>query len=99
MRTIMVIDTDHAVHDLVKAAVSEQDTQVISMDNSRDALTFLETKQPIDLLLIQSTLPVSKEPVLVPIKPHERYQTMPSEKVLRKPFTLLDIQSFLQQQI
>jgi CheY-like chemotaxis protein len=97
IRTIMVVDTDNTVHDLVKAAVSEQDTRIVSMDNSRDALTYLETNPAIDLLLIQSTLPVSKESVLVPIKPEERYQTLPSETVLRKPFTVADIQFFLQQ--
>ena len=94
MRTVMVVDEEMGIHELVRGALLESETVVVGARSSRAALDLLEDLS-CDLMLVESTLPVSRERVLVPVKPDDRYQMKQSELFLKKPFTEEELVDFV----
>ena len=98
MQTIMVVDSEVGVHDMVRGAMQGSNMEVLSACDSRSALVLLEGAS-CDLMLVESTMPVSRESVLVPIQPGDRYQKVCSESFLKKPFTENELVDFVSQHL
>jgi hypothetical protein len=90
----MVVDDEVGVQELVRGAFLDSETVVIGARNSRMALDLLEDLS-CDLMLVESCLPLSREQVLVPVKPGDRYQKKRSESFLKKPFTEDELVEFI----
>ena len=94
MRTIMIVDDEPGVQEQIRIAMRDTDARVIHALDSRSALSMLDDTE-CDLMLVRSVAPVSMEPVLVPIKPTERYMLPTSQSFLKKPFTDKELIEFL----
>ena len=94
MRTIMVVDDEPGVQEQIQMAMWDEDARIICAQDSRSALAMLDDAG-CDLMLVNSVLPVSKEPVLVSMKPNERYMMESPQSVLKKPFTKEELIDFL----
>ena len=94
----MVVDDEIGVHELVRGALLDADMVVVGVRDSRAALDLLE-ELSCDLMLVETTLPVSGERVLVPVKPSDRYQKVCSDSYLKKPFTDRDVVEFIDRHI
>ena len=98
MRTVMVVDDEVGVQELVRGALLDSETVVVGARNSRAALDLLEDLS-CDLMLVESRLPMSRERVLVPVKPGDRYQKKRPESFLKKPFTEDELVDFVTKHI
>ena len=90
----MVVDDEVGVHELVRGALLDAETVVVGARNSREALDLLEDL-PCDLLLVDSILPVSREQVLVAMKPGEQFQKKHPDMFLKKPFSKEQLVDFV----
>ena len=98
MRTVMVVDDEVGIQELVRGALLDSETVVVGARNSRAALDLLDDMS-CDLMLVESRLPLSRERVLVPVKPGDRFQKKRSESFLKKPFTEDELVKFISQHI
>lgn len=103
MKTIMIVDKETSILEEVKIALEEEDFTVITADNSRKALELLEEEKEEDfsLILINTTLPDTKQPALFSMKPRlkKNIDTSRNEDFLQKPFTKEQLQNFVKSKI
>jgi DNA-binding NtrC family response regulator len=94
----MVVDDEPGIQKQIQMAIQDEDTVVIGAQDSRSAIAAIEDSR-CDLMLVKSVLPVSREPILVPMKPNERYMMKSSQSFLKKPFTDGDLKNFITRHI
>ncbi len=56
MKTILVVDDDRAIRELLVEELMEDGYQVLSVDNARDALKIVEN-EPLDLVILDIRMP------------------------------------------
>ena len=103
MKTIMVIDDEKNVLDQVKLSLEQEDFKVITVENRKKAIKFIEEdkEKNLELILIDTSIPNTKKPALFSLK--NRYKTnidtTKKEDFLQKPFTNEQLIKFVKNKI
>ncbi len=56
MKTILVVDDEDAIRELIAEELKEEGYQVLTVNNARDALKIVE-EQPLDLVILDIRMP------------------------------------------
>ena len=91
MKSIMIIDDEKDLLEEIRTCLKDDDFQVITANNSREAIELMEHEREEDfgLILINTSMPNSKAPALFSMKPKNRKDIDTSNEAdfLQKPFT------------
>lgn len=103
MKTIMVVDDEINVLDQVKSCLEKDNYRVVTVDNNREALELIEKENEEDfgLILIDTSMPNTKQPAFFSLKPKSKksIDTSNEEDFLQKPFTKEQLVSFVRKKI
>jgi len=103
MKTIMVIDDETSILEEVKSCLKEDNFEVIAVNNSRKAIELMD--EDLDdnygLILINTSMPDSKQPAFFSMKPKSKsnIDTSREEYFLQKPFTRQQLIDFVKKRI
>ncbi len=95
----MIVDDEAAVLEKVKSFLENDEIDVVTANNSRQALEILEKEENIDLILINTPMPGGNTTALYPMKPNSKLITSETESLLQKPFTKEQLISFIKDKI
>lgn len=103
MKTIMVVDDEASILEEIKRNLQKDEFEVITVDNRRKALEVIDQDKDnkINLVLIDTTIPDSKEPALFSMKAKSKMNidTSKEEDFLQKPFTKAQLIEFIRKKI
>ena len=101
MKTIMIVDDEADVLEKVKSCLENDDFEVITAANSREALEFMDENEgeDIGLILIDTPMPGSNKSALFSMKPKSKMDTGNLEDFLQKPFTRGQLIDFVKRKI
>ena len=103
MKTVMIVDDESNILSEVKAILEQDDFEVVTAQNSRNALELMENEASKDfgLILIDSLMPDTKEPALFSMKPSsgKKVDTTKTDNFLMKPFTRDQLVDFVKNKI
>ena len=102
MKTIMIVDDEIAFLDQVKNQLEQEDVEVITARNSREALEQLkeENEETFDLILVNTRMPGSKvTTALFSMKPSQKKISGGIQDFLQKPFTKEELVAFVKEKI
>ena len=99
MKTIMIVDDEKSILDLVKSSLDENEFEVVTVSNNREAIELIEkdNEDKFGLILIDTSLPNSNTPALFSMKPKTKKNIDTSKKddFLQKPFTKEELVDFI----
>lgn len=99
----MVVDDEKDILEQIKISLKENDFDVITVDNNRDALEMMEKDQEdnFGLILIDTMIPGTDKTGLFSMKPGSKknIDTTKSEDFLQKPFTSEQLVDFIKKKI
>jgi len=99
MKSIMVIDDEKDLLEEIKTCLKDDDYQIITANNSREAIELMEQEKEEDfgLILINTSMPNSNTPALFSMKPKTKkdIDTSNIEDFLQKPFTKEQLLEFV----
>ncbi len=99
MKTIMIIDDEKSILEQVKTSLDENEFEVITVSNNREAIELIENDNTdkFGLILIDTSLPNSNKPALFSMKPKSKknIDTSKKEDFLEKPFTKEELINFI----
>ena len=74
MKTIMIVDNEKSILDQVKDSLDENEFDVVTVNSNREAIEIIEndTNDKFGLILIDTSLPDSKQPALFSMKPKSK---------------------------
>jgi DNA-binding NtrC family response regulator len=100
MKTIMIVDDEPDVLDSVKSCLESDDFEVVTANNSREALEIMEDdEENFGLILINTRMPDSDKSALFSMKPKSKRDTSKLEDFLQKPFTRDQLIDFVKRRI
>ena len=103
MKTIMIVDDNSNVLEQVRDSLKEDDLEIITVKNNREALELMhgDNEKNYELLLIDSLTPDSKKPAFFPMKPSDtkNVDTTNDADFLQKPFTKEELISFVKKRV
>lgn len=103
MKTIMVVDNELNILNEVKACLEEDNFQVVTVDNNREALELIEAddEDNYGLILINSSMPDTKIPAFFSMKPRikKNIDISRNEDFLQKPFTKNQLLDFVKDKL
>ena len=99
MKSIMVIDDEKDLLEEIKTCLKDDEYQIITANNSREAIELMEQEKEEDfgLILINTSMPDSNIPALFSMKPKTKkdIDTSNVEDFLQKPFTKEQLLEFV----
>jgi DNA-binding NtrC family response regulator len=99
MKTIMIVDDEKSVLDQVRSSLDENEYDIVTVKNNREAIEMIENDKHdrFGLILIDTSLPDSKQPALFSMKPQSKknIDTSRKEDFLLKPFTKEQLIDFI----
>lgn len=99
MKSIMIIDDEKDLLEEIKTCLKDDDYQIITANNSREAIELMEQEKEEDfgLILINTSMPDSNTPALFSMKPKTKkdIDTSNVEDFLQKPFTKEQLLEFV----
>jgi DNA-binding response OmpR family regulator len=98
MKTIMLVNDKPELIEQIRSYLEDKDYQLITANNTRDAITKLEKTDEINLILLGTSLPNDEKSALFCMKPDSRMNvdTSDFEKFLPRPFTKEQLLNFLE---
>ncbi len=103
MKTIMIIDDEKSILEDIEKTLEQDDFKVVTVDNRRKAIEIIEEddENKFSLILIDTTIPDSKQPAFFSMKPGSKkdIDTSREEDFLRKPFTKEQLVDFIKKKI
>jgi len=103
MKTIMIIDEEKSLLEEIKSLLQSDDFEIVTADNSREAIQLMEGDKEDDfgLILINTKMPDSKAPALFSMKPKTKknIDTSNVEDFLQKPYTKEELLEFIKKKI
>ncbi|RLF32314.1 MAG: hypothetical protein DRM98_04110 [Thermoplasmata archaeon] len=103
MKTIMIIDDEKSILEDIEKTLEQDDFKVVTVDNRRKAIELIEgdDENKFSLILIDTTIPDSKQPAFFSMKPGSKkdIDTIKEEDFLRKPFTKEQLVDFIKKKI
>ena len=97
MKTIMIVDDEVAILEKVKTYLENNEVDVLTAKNSRQALEILGKGENIDLILIDTPMPGEDTTALYPMKPNSKLTTTDMKSFLPKPFTKEQLINFIKE--
>ena len=99
----MVVDDEKNVLDSVKFCLEQEDFKVITVENRRKAIEFIEYDKgdDLELILVDTSMPDTKMPALFCLKHRHKasFDTTKNEDFLQKPFTNEQLIKFVKNRI
>ena len=97
----MIVDEDVSILQQVKQILERDEHTVVTVQNSREALQHLSSsgEEAFDLVLVDTTLPDTKESAFFPTKPSSRLGIDTTDSFLQKPFTDEELRTFIQKHL
>jgi DNA-binding NtrC family response regulator len=101
MKTIMIIDDEFDVLKNVKNCLEENNFEVVTANNSREALEMLDENKENNygLILIDTPMPGSNSTALFSMNPKLKTDTDKLEDFLQKPFTQEQLLDFVKNRL
>ena len=99
MKTIMIIDDEIAILNQARSFLKDNNVEIMTANNSREALTLMEHNEGVDLILIDTPMPCSDKTAFFPLKPQAKLETGPVDDFLIKPFTKEQFINFVKKNI
>ena len=99
MKSIMIIDDEKDLLEEIRTCLKDDEYQIITANNSREAIELMEQEKEEDfgLILINTSMPDSNTPALFSMKPKTKkdIDTSNVEDFLQKPFTKEQLLKFV----
>jgi DNA-binding NtrC family response regulator len=96
----MIVDDEPDVLNAVKSCLESDDFEVVTANNSREALELInEEEENFGLILINTRMPDSDRSALFSMKPNSKMDTSKLEDFLQKPFTREQLLDFVKRRI
>ena len=99
----MIVDDNSNVLEQVRDSLKEDDLEIITVKNNREALELMhgDNEKNYELLLIDSLTPDSKKPAFFPMKPSDtkNVDTTNDADFLQKLFTKEELISFVKKRV
>ena len=99
MKSIMIIDDEKDLLEEIRTCLKDDEYQIITANNSREAIELMEQEKEEDfgLILINTSMPDSNTPALFSMKPKTKkdIDTNNIEDFLQKPFTKEQLLEFV----
>jgi DNA-binding NtrC family response regulator len=96
----MIVDDEPDVLNAVKSCLESDDFEVVTANNSREALELInEDEENFGLILINTRMPDSDRSALFSMKPKSKMDTSKLEDFLQKPFTREQLLDFVKRRI
>ena len=101
MKTIMIVDDEVDVLEKVRSCLENDDFEVITAVNSREALELMDENKggDIGLILIDTPMPGSNKWALFSMRPKSKIDTSNLQDFLQKPFTSEELREFVKKRI
>jgi DNA-binding response OmpR family regulator len=102
IKTIMIVDEENDLLKKVKILLEKEDVEVVTANNSREALEQLkeENEETFDLILVNTRMPGSKATTaLFSIRPSLKKLPVGIDNFLKKPFTKEELVDFVKDKI
>ena len=99
IRTIMIVDDETNVIEKVKSFLEDDELDIVTANNSRQALEIIEQGRNFDLILIDTPMPGSDKEALFMMKPDSKLTNSETNTFLEKPFTKDQLVNFLKGKI
>lgn len=93
----MIVDDESDVIEKVKSCLEEDDFEVVTASNSREALELLteDKEDNFGLILIDTLMPGTGKSALFSMTPKSKMDTSKIENFLQKPFTKEQLLDFV----
>ena len=95
----MIVDDQTDILEQVKSYLDEDDYNVITMKNRREALELLEQESTIDLMLINMSISTNNKESFFSMKPNIKPNLEENDNYLSKPFTKTQLLNFINRKI
>ena len=99
MKSIMIIDDEKDLLEEIRTCLKDDEYQIITANNSREAIELMEQEKEEDfgLILINTSMPDSNTPALFSMRPKTKrdIDTSNIEDFLQKPFTKEQLLEFV----
>lgn len=95
----MIIDDEVAVLDQARSFLKDDNIDIMTANNSREALTLMENIEGLDLILIDTLMPCSDKTAFFSLKPQSKLETGQVDDFLIKPFTKEQLVNFVKKNI
>lgn len=97
MKNIMIVDDESDILKAVKSCLEEDDFEVVTASNSREALELIDgdKENKYDLILIDTPMPGSDKTAFFSMKPESKVDASRMEDFLQKPFTRDQLLEFI----
>ena len=101
MKTIMIVDEEPELITQLQSFASEENIMVIHAKNQRQAVTTLNDKPDVSLILVRTTHPKTNNPACFSIKPSATFRINTEEptKYLQTPFTTDQLTAFIKEKL
>lgn len=102
IKTIMIIEEETNLLNEIKSLLEKEDFAVVTAQNNREALEFLNQKseESVDLILVNTRMPGSLlTSALFSLKPPLKKQSGGIEQFLQKPFTKQELILFVKEKM
>lgn len=99
IKTIMVVDDQASILEQVKSYLGYDEFDVITVNNSREALKQMEHDKKFDLILIDTPMPASKNTAFFSLTPDSKINIEQTDNFLQKPFTKEQLVNFVKDRI
>ena len=96
----MVVDDEAEVLEKVKSYLQHDEIDVVTADNSRQALELImDAEVTFDLILVDTPMPASDKTAFFSMKPNSRLNVEGTGNFLQKPFTKEQLVDFVKEKI
>ncbi len=95
----MIVDDEISVIEKIRSFLQDDDLDVISANNSRQALEIMQKRKNLDFILIDTPMPGTKNSALYLTKPNSKLTSEESNLFLQKPFTKDQLINFIKNKI
>jgi CheY-like chemotaxis protein len=97
IKTVMIVDDEVDILEKVKSYLESDEIEVVTANNSRQALKLMEEGATFDLILIGTQMPCSDGAALFSMNP--KVKTSGLDDFLQKPFNKEQLVSFVKERI
>ncbi len=95
----MVVDDESDILEKVKSYLKSDEINVVTADNSREALELMDAEKTFDLILVDTPMPASDKTAFFSMKPYSRLNVEGAGNFLQKPFTKEQLVDFVKEKI
>ena len=97
----MIVDDETDVLEKVKSYLENDEMDVVTANNSRQALELMENNrdETFDLILIDTPMPCSDKTALFSMKPISKLEISETDNFLQKPFTKEQLLDFVKEKL